>query len=292
MRPMSLFESGESSGSMSLSSLLAGERPTATTDLSVANVADLVVRGGWPANLGRDVSDAAQANADYLRNIAEVDISRVDQTRRDPDRATRLFHALARNVAMEHKVARLAAKTAGEHGPMARTTAYDLLSALHRLLVVEELPPWSTHVRSRATLRKASRTHFVDPSLAAAALGAGPPRLLADLNYLGLLFESLVVRDCRVYADLHGATVYHYRDSDGLEVDVIVQARSGAWGAFEVKLGNSWVDDAAATLRSFTEKVDTGKIGEPAVLGVITATGYGYTRQDGVVTIPIGAFGP
>lgn len=293
MRPMTLFESGESTGQMSLSRLLAGERPTSSrSPLEVSDIAALVVRGGWPTNVSRSIEDAASANVNYLRSITEVDLPRVDPARRDPALAERLLRALARNTAMEHKVARLASETHGVEGPIARTTAYDYLTALERLMILELQQPWATHLRSRALLRRAPRTHFTDPSLAAAALGAGPARLLSDPNFLGLLFESLVVRDCRVYAGPLEATVHHYRDSDGLEVDVVVQGRDGRWGAFEVKLGTSQVQPAAERLIDFAAKVDTGKTGEPAVLGVITGTGYGYTRADGVVVIPVGAFGP
>lgn len=293
MRPMSLFETGDSDGSMSLAALMRGERPSASPSaMTVPAVADLVVRGGWPHHLGMGVAEAAQVNVDYLANIAEVDIARVDTARRDPVRAQRLFQALARNVAMEHKVARLAAAVDTGSSDLARSTVYDYLRAFTSLRIIEEQPPWSTHLRSRATLRKAARTHFVDPSLAAAALGAGPGRLMTDLNYLGLLFESLVVRDTRVYADPLDGTVFHYRDSDGLEVDVVVQTRDGTWGAFEVKLGTGRIDEAAGKLLAFATKVDTSEVGAPAVLGVVTATGYGYTRPDGVAVVPIGSFGP
>ena len=293
MRPMSLFESGESTGAMSLAALLAGDRPTAAASLSVPDIADLVVRGGWPFNLNLPVEAAAVANTDYLRTIAEVDVRRVDGVRRSPALVQRLLQALARNVAMEQKVARLAGEVEGEEGVIARSTVYPFLEALRRLMVLEEQPPWSTHLRSRATLRTASRTHLVDPSLAAAAVAAGPKRLLSDLNYLGLLFESLAVRDCRVYATPLDATIHHYRDSDALEVDIIIQTRNGGWGAFEVKLGGeAAIEEAATGLLKFAGKVDTAKVGEPAVLGIITANGYGYTRPDGIVIAPIGALGP
>lgn len=290
---MSLYESGDSSGAISLKGLLAGERSTAAATLTVPDVAELVVRGGWPLNLNIPIDAAAQANVDYLRTIAEVDISRIDSTRRNHALVQRLLQALARNVAMEQKVASLAAEVEGEDGNIARSTVYTYLEALRRLMVLEEQPPWSTHLRSRATLRTASRTHLIDPSLAAAAVAAGPTRLLNDLNYLGLLFESLVVRDCRVYSTPLDATVHHYRDSDWLEVDLVIQLRDGGWGAFEVKLGGEKaIEQAAAGLLKFAGKIDTSKVGAPAVLGVITANGYGYTRPDGVVIIPIGALGP
>jgi len=299
MRPMSLFESGESTGDMSLAALMSGDRPTAgRTSLSIPDVADLVVRGGWPLNLRMSVTDAARANLDYLRNITEVDIPRIDGAQRDPARIFRFVQALARNTAMEQKVARLAAEAGADEAGggaalLARTTAYDYLRALKRLMVLEEVTAWSTHLRSRATLRTAARTHLADPSLAAAALDAGPGRLLADLNTLGLLFESLVVRDTRVYAAPLDATVHYYRDSSNLEVDIIVQCRDGRWGAIEVKLGVSQIDEAAAHLIKFSRSVDTSKAGKPAMLAVVTATGYGYTRpQDGVVVLPLGAFGP
>lgn len=292
MRPMSLFESGESTGDMSLADLMTGHRPqSAATPLRTADIADLVVRGGWPLNLGLSVTDAAQANADYVTNICEVDVSRMDETRRDPFRVRRFLQAVARNVATEVSITTLVADV-DEHGTLARSTAYDYLPALRRLMVIESQPPWSVHLRSRARLRKAEKMHLVDPSLAAAVLGALPERLLADLQYFGLLFESLVVRDVRVHSEPLAASVHHYRDSDGLEVDIVVQTPAGPWGAFEVKLGVSQVDAAAAHLLAFASKVDTAKSGPPAVLGVITATGFGYTRPDGVVVIPIGSFGP
>ncbi len=291
MRPMSLYESGESTGRMSLAGLLAGERPTARSELTVTGIADLIVRGGWPLNLNRSLAAAARANRDYLRNVSEVDIARLDPSRKDPNIAMRLLRALARNVSMEQKVARLAREAEGEEHPPARTTAYDYLSVLQRLMVIEPQPAWSTHLRSRAVLRTAPRTHFCDPSLAAAALSATSPALLRDLNFLGLLFESLAVRDCRVYSEPGEATVHHYRDSLDLEIDIVVVGGS-SWGAFEVKLGVSQIDAAAANLLAFRSRIDESRIGPPAVLGVITGSGYGYTRDDGVVVIPIGALGP
>lgn len=293
MRPMSLYESGESSGAMSLRAMLAGEHPQTPADsMTVQRMAELIVRGGWPLNLRMQGVDAGAANRDYLRTIAEVDLPRLSGPRRDPARITRFIQALARNTAMEHVVSRLAAEAEGEDVSVSRPSAHEYQDALTRLMVLEVQPAWSTHLRSRARLRDRARTHLVDPSLAAAALDATPAKLLRDLNTLGLLFESLVVRDLRVYADATDAAVYHYRDSDGLEVDAIVEARDGTWGAFEVKLGTGQIDQAADQLLKFADKVDTGKVGPPAVLGVITANGYGLTRPDGVVTIPIAALGP
>ncbi len=292
MRPMSLYESGESTGVMSLSSLLSGDRPDSTaSELSVTDLIDLTVRGGWPLNLPMAIADAAQANRDYLQSIAEVDITRVDTASRDPRRALILMRALARNVALDHKIARLVSTIDEPDIQMARSTAYDYLAAFERLMIIEVQQAWSTHLRSRATLRTAARTHFVDPSLAVAALGASPASLVTDLNTFGFLFESLAVRDLRIYADALSGTVMHYRDSDQLEVDIIVST-DDRWAAFEVKLGDAGIDEAARKLLTFAGKIDSSKVGQPAVLGVITGTGFGYTRPDGVVVVPIGALGP
>jgi len=292
MRPMSLAESGESTGAISLAALMAGERPTSpASGLTVPDIAELVVRGGWPLNLALPTAAAARSNSDELSSIAEVDLERLG-TRRDPQIANRLLLALARNTAMEQRITRVTSEASADGDPIARTTTYDYLAALGRLLVLEEQPAWSTHLRSRARLRQSPRTHLVDPSLAAAALRAGPDRLLGDLNTLGLLFESLVVRDMRVYGDPLDATVYHYRDSYDTEVDIVLQTADGRWGAFEVKLGTDDIDGWAAKLLRFADEIDTSKVGAPAVLALVTATGYGYTRPDGVVVVPIGALGP
>jgi predicted AAA+ superfamily ATPase len=292
MRPMSLFESGEATGAISLAALLAGDRPRSPrTPYSVADVVDMLVRGGWPRNLGLTTAAARRANRDYLQTIAEVDLPRVDPSRNDPVRAAHLLRALARNTAQDHKIARIAAAAEGPEGAPTRKTTLAYLTAFERLMVIEQVSALATHLRSRSVLRTAERTHFVDPSLAVAALSATPTTLLADLKTLGLLFESLAVRDVRIYAEPLDGTVHHYRDSDNLEVDIVVTSDRG-WGAFEVKLGSEAIDAAAKNLIAFKNKVDTSVRGEPSVLGVITATGYGLTRDDGVVVVPITALGP
>lgn len=175
---------------------------------------------------------------------------------------------------------------------MARDTVTDYLAALERLMIIEDQPAWAPHLRSRSRVRGAPKRHFVDPSLAAAALRTLPDRLLKDLQFFGYLFESLVIRDLRIFAQGLDATVLHYRDNTGLEVDAIVEMPDGRWAAFEVKLGQGAVDQAARSLRKFAERVDATRSGPPAVLGVIVGTGYGYRRTDGVDVIPIGALGP
>lgn len=293
MRPMSLFETGDSTGEMSLVALLDGERPTArATDVTVPRYAELVVRGGWPLNLTRTVTSSARANIDYLTAITEVDVPAIDPSRRSPRVAWRIVQALARNVGLDYVVSRIAQDASTDDSDIARSTVYDYLAPLERLLIVDPLEAWSSHLRSRARLRTSPRVQLCDPSLAAAALRAGPRQLLADLQYFGYLFEALVVRDLRVFAQVVDGTVQHYRDSDHLEVDAVVTAGDGRWAAFEMKLGQSDIDRAAASLLAFARKVDTSRIGEPATLAVVTATGYGYTRPDGVVVIPAAALGP
>ena len=296
MRPMSLFETGHATGAISLAALLAGESARSQeSTLTVTDLATLVVIGGWPGNLTRTSAQAMQASRDYLDEIRRVDLSRVDRSTRDPGKVGRLLRALARHVATEASLATLMADTVGAEGAdgaLARETVRDYLDALERVMIIEDQPAWAPHLRSRSRIRNAAKRHFVDPSLAAAALRATPARLLADLNALGLLFESLVVRDLRVYAQASDATVLHYRDNTGLEVDAIVEGSDGQWAAFEVKLGQGQVDAAAASLLTFASRVDTAKCGAPAALGVITASGYGYRRPDGVHVIPVGALGP
>ncbi len=293
MRPMTLFESGHTSGAVSLTALLAGEPPRGDDPgLTVRDLADRIASGGWPAQQGRSAQAAARAARDYLEQIREVDVARVAGSRRDPVRVGRLLQSLARNVATEVGVSVLAADAGGADGPLDRHTVTEYLTILERLLIVEEQPAWAPHLRSRATLRSSPKRHFVDPSLAVAALGAGPEQLFADLNLLGLLFESLVIRDLRVLAQPLDGRVLHYRDNYGVEADAIVQLADGRWAAFEIKLGAGLVEEGAASLRRFRDVIDARKTGAPLALAVITGTGYGYRRPDGIDVIPIGALAP
>lgn len=293
MRPMSLFEQGASTGAISLAALLGGDAARSPdTALSIPDLARRVAIGGWPALVERSAEQALRALRGYLDDVARVDLTRVDGVARDPDRVARLLRSLARNVATPVAAASLAADTAGAEGALKDETVAGYLAALARLFIVEDQPAWAPHLRSRSVLRLGAKRHFVDPSLAVAALRATPERLLRDLNLLGLLFESLVVRDLRVYSQPVDARVLHYRDNTGLEVDAIVQRADGTWAAFEIKLGPAWIDEGAASLLRFAQRVDTTKIGPPALLGVIVGTGFGYVRPDGVAVIPIGALGP
>ena len=261
---------------------------------AVGDVADWIAVGGWPGHLERALTSAEawRANRDYLDEIRRVDLPRVDGANRDPNRIGRLLRSLARNVATQASVATMAADAGGADAALKAHTAQAYLSALARLMIVEDQPAWTPHLRSRATLRSTPKRHLVDPSLAVSALRATPDRLLGDLNLLGLLFESLVVRDLRIYAQANDSEVLHYRDNTGLEVDAVVQAADGRWAAFEIKLGPGRVDEGARNLLKFAERVDQAACGAPSALAVIVAVGYGYERPDGVGVIPITALGP
>lgn len=293
MRPMTLLETGHSSGEISLAGLLAGARPSAgDPGMTVAGIVDRICIGGWPVVAGLDPGPAQRAMRAYLDEIARTDIQRVDGVRRDPIRVARVLRSLARNVASQVSISTIAADAGDPDKPLERATVTDYLRSLERLLIVEDVPAWTPSLRSRARLRQASTRHFVDPCLAVAALRASPDRLLSDLNATGYLFESLVLRDLRVYLQHVGGHVLHYRDSNDLEVDLILETDDGRWAAIEVKLGSNAIDAAAATLLAFADTVDTSSCGDPAFLAVATATGYGYTRSDGVAVIPIATLGP
>jgi predicted AAA+ superfamily ATPase len=235
---------------------------------------------------------AQRANRAYLAEIARTDIQRVDGVRRDPIRVERVLRSLARNVATQVSIATIAADAGGQDGPLERETVRAYLDSLERLMIVEDAPAWAPALRSRARLRTAVTRHFVDPCLAVAALNASPSRLLSDLNLLGFLFENLAVRDLRVYLQHVGGQVLHYRDSNDLEVDLILETEDGQWGAVEVKLGSAQVDTAAQTLLRFATQIDTSRCGDPAFLAVVTATGFGDTRPDGVCVLPIATLAP
>ena len=293
MRPMTLFESGTSTAAVSFAGLFGGEPVRAAEpDLSLRELIERIVIGGWPAQQNQSVADAARAARDYLEQVRQVDISRVGGIRRDPARVGSLLTSLAGNVATEVKNSVLAADAGGTDGALDEHTVAGCLDALQRLMVIEDQRAWAPHMRSKAVLRKSPKRHFVDPSLAVAALAAGPDRLLTDLNLLGLLFESLVVRDLRVFSQPLDGQVLHYRDNYGIEVDAIVQLADGRWGAFEVILGAGMVEQGAQSLLRFVQQLDLNHAGQPAVLAVICATGYGYVRDDGVAVVPIGALAP
>lgn len=293
MRPLSLFESGLSTGTVSLRSLFEGAEcsaPAPPADLD--HVVDALCRGGWPLCHRMDVDDAQDFVADYLEELASAEISSVDGVRRDPASVARMLISLARNISTEAAMSTIAADTGGEK-PIDPRTAASYLAALKRLFIVEDVPAWAPRLRSRSRLRGAPKRQFVDPSLAAAALGADRNRLLGDPETLGFLFESLCVRDLRVHSQPLRATLSHYRDNTGLEADAIIRRRNGHWIAVEVKLGGrAAIDAAAASLLKLSDRIDPAAVGEPKRLVVLTATGYAYERTDGVAVVPVTSLAP
>ncbi len=287
---MTLSEAGQSTDAISFGALMKGE-PVRASDskVSVQRIADLIARGGWPDHLAAPIQRAQRLLRGYVAEIARTDLQRVDGVRRDPAMVARLLRSLARKVATRASINSLRDDVNGKDGNMKADTTSGYLDALSRLMVIEDLPAWRPSLRSRTRMRVAAVRHFVDPSLAVAAMNATPERLLRELGWLGLLFENLVVRDVRVHAQAIDAQLFAYRDETGLEADAVVEMPDGQWAAIEVKLGQGEVDVAAEHLLRLRDRVDTGVAGEPSALVVVTATGYGYVRKDGVRVVPIGA---
>lgn len=295
MRPMSLFESGESSGSISLGGLLASERASApASPLELADIVESACRGGWPGLLGDPPEVAQRQLRAYLDEISRTDVSRVDDVSRDPVGVRRLLASLARNTATQATLKTLGTDIGGGEDTLHPQTVRSYLGALSRLFVVEDVAAWRPHLRSRTELRRAPKRYFVDPSLAVAALRSNRDQLMGELGFFGLVFESLVARDLRVYAQAGDWELSHYRDSSGLEADLILNSLDyGGWAAAEVKLGGpELIEQGVNSLRRLRERVDTDRMGEPRKLMVITAGGYGFEYPDGIAVVPITALGP
>ena len=291
MRTMSLLERGMSSGDLSVGALLDGDpAPAQSRAMEVREVIEALAIGGWPDNLGLTVADALDANADYLDVIVNADVHRVDGVDRDPERVWRLLASYGRNVATDASL-RAIGRMAEE--PLHETTLRDYLKALRRLLLIEDQPSWKPRLRSRVRLAATPKRHLADPSLAVAALGATPERLLGpEIEVAGHLFESLAIHDLRVYAQPHRATVRFYRDNKGLEVDAIVEARDGRWIAVEVKLGHNRVDEGAHNLLALRKKLSPEANAACGALLVLVADSPTYTRSDGVIVGSIASLGP
>lgn len=293
MRPMSWFERGWSSGEVSLQSLFETAAPhSADAGFSIPKLCDRIAIGGWPGLIGENAAAAFEFTKNYVNLIAEVDIDRVSERRRNAAKVLRFIRSLARNITTEASLHAIAADAAGSNDTLDDDTARAYLQALERLMVTEHLPAWNPHIRSSTALRKSPKHHFCDPSLSLGALGITAQKLASDLPFLGMLFESAAIRDLRVYAWAAGGYVSHYRDASGQEVDAIVEYPDGRWGAFEVKMGIGAADEAAANLLAFAEKIDTTKTPPPAVLCVITGNSFAHRRKDGVCVAPLSTLSP
>ncbi len=293
MRTMSWQEMGYSTGKISLKKLFRGEKIDIydePTDLEF--IIDRIITGGFPGLMNKNIRQARDMNRAYVDLLAEVDMSRLSNTKRDPIKIKNLLRSLARNTATMVDIKTLEADIRQrDFKDISRPTIYDYLDALDRLMITENQPAWSTHIRSSSTLRKAAKRHFTDAALAVAALGLKKEALLKDLKFVGFLFESLAVHELRVYAQVSDAKVYHYHDSSGLEVDAIVQKYNGDWCAFEIKLGTGQIEEAAKSLKKFVSILDTKSVALPKSLNIITGTGISYTRNDGINVISLASLG-
>ncbi len=296
MRPMSLYESGESNGTVSLEDLFQGEIPSSQAlRFALSDICELVVRGGWPAAVGKTSRRAQRMVKGYVKEVCQSDLTRVDGVKREPAKVARLLHSLARNAEQASKSKTIIAdmtETASEK-PIALDTVTDYLAALERIFVLERIAGWAPHLRSPLRINKRSKFHFVDPSFPAAILGASCESLARDLESLGFMFECLCMRDLLIYAEAMDAKVFYYRDQAGMEADAIIEAANGDWAAIEVKLGHTQADKAAKTLTSVSEKVQAAGAKPPVFLAVVEGLGgFAYQREDGVLVIPIACLAP
>lgn len=293
MRPMSLWESGESTGGVSLAALFGGNADVGDASrVTVPDIARLVCRGGWPESVGLPERLSFRVASNYVKAVIEEDIHRVDGIERNPARVMALLRSLSRNISTLASIETISGDMlSGDAGASSKTvSAY--MNALRRLFLVEDTPAWMPTLRSKTAIRASPKRQFVDPSIAVAAMGVGPERLLMDFNTFGFLFESLCTRDIRVYAQSMDGAVSHYRDKNGLEADLVVTLPDGRWAPVEVKLGEGDVDEAAIHLRKLAATVDPEKTGAPSFLMVLTGTPLAYTRADGVVVCPLGCLRP
>ncbi len=296
MRTMSLWESGESTGRVSLNTLFDGVdiEPQENT-LNLEQIAYLLCRGGWPQATFMKGEVALDQARDYYETIYKVDILRMDKIRRNSERARLLLRSYARNVATAISFSKMAADIKeNDNISISYETISDYIDALKKLFVLEDAPAWNPNLRSKAAIQSSEIRYFSDPSIAVAALGIGPKDLENDLQTFGLLFENMAVRDLRVYADALDGNIYHFRNADGLECDAVLHKRNGSYGLIEIKLGGpDNIDKAAATLHTLAAKINTDKMKKPAFLLVLTAIGqYAYRRKDGVYVVPIGCLKP
>jgi len=289
MRPMSLYESAESNGTVSLSDLFEGKHDVESlSSLTVEQIAFVLCRGGWPASIARKEKAALRMSMDYVEAVINYDISEVDGVDKNPNRVRMLLRSLARNVSTLATLQTIRGDMEATDTSISEKTITSYLNALRRIFVIEDLPAWSPSLRSKSAIRTSSKRHFVDPSIATAVMRISPEGILKDFETLGFLFESLCTRDMRIYAQVNDGDVFHYRDKSGLEADMIVCLRDGRWGAIEVKLGQKQIETAAKNLLALKEKIDTDKMGNPAFLMVLTGGQFAYQREDGVLVVPIG----
>ncbi len=293
MRPMSLFESEDSNGTVSLKDVFSGKREIeSSSTLTIEKIAATIVRGGWPYSIGEKPSISTKMATNYVDSVINEDISRVDNVGRNPTRVRLVMRSLARNISTMANISTIYNDILADDDTLSKNTIASYIDALRRIFVVEDLPAWSPLLRSKTALRTSPKRHFVDPSIATAVLRATPDSILEDFTSFGFLFESLCIRDLRIYAQMLDGEVFHYRDKSGLEADAIIHLNNGQWGAFEIKLGSKEIEKAAQNLIILRDKINTDRMKEPAFLAILTGTQYAYKRDDGVLIIPVGCLKP
>ncbi len=294
LRTMSLWESGESTGDVSLSNLFKNsDSVEGTSHLDLEDIAFLACRGGWPkATLKKNPQAALLQAKEYFKSVVSYDISRVDNVERNEDLAKRLMRSYARNQGSQASIGTILSDIANnEERPLTEYAVYSYLNALRKIFVIEDSLAWNPNLRSKTAIRTSETRYFTDPSIATAALGIGPEDLMNDLETFGLIFETLAIRDLRVYSEPLDGVVYHYRDKTGLECDAVIHLQNGRYGLIEIKLGGAFaINEGAKTLIDLSERIDTGRMNHPSFLMVLTANGdYAYKRpSDGVLVVPIG----
>jgi hypothetical protein len=289
MRPMSLFESMESNGTVSLKEIFNNTTDgSCISTLTIEMLAHAIIRGGWPEAVCEHGESALHHVYNYIDAVINKDVSEVDGVEKNPVRLRVLMRSLARNISTTVSLSTIQDDMATNDEVISDKTISSYINALRRIFVIEDLPAWSPAMRSKTTIRTSSKRHFVDPSIATAALRATQSSLLNDFNSFGLLFESLCIRDLRVYAQANDGVVFHYRDRNNLETDAVVQLNDGRWGAIEVKMGASEIEKAAKNLINLRDKVNVDKMMNPSFLMILTASEVGYQRKDGIYVVPIG----
>ncbi len=290
MRPMSLWESGDSTGAVSLKSLFEGDRPSAVCASNLEDIVFLACRGGWPRAVFQEKEISLGRAMDYVDAVVSSDINRVDGSLKNPDRVLKILRSYSRHLGTQTSLSALNADLSGnEHNAFDVRTLQTYINALRLIFVIEDMPAWKPNLRSKAAIRTTDTRYFVDPSIAAASLGIGPADLINDLRTFRLVFENLCVRDLRVYAEALNGKVYHYRDSLGLECDTVIHLRNGKYGLIEIKLGgDKLIEEGAYNLLKLQDKIDMEKMSHPSFMMVLTAVGdFAYQRKDGVYVVPI-----
>lgn len=288
MRPMSLFESGESNGAVSLKALFDGEADIeARSSADIEDLAHAICRGGWPAALNMEREDSLDVVRNYVDAIVERDAGAIDGSSKNPDRMRSILKSLARNISTMTTDSTIMEDVKANDISLSDKTLSSYLTALRRLFVVEDIKAWQPSLRSKTGIRTSDKRQFVDPSIAAAALEMQPRALIMDFNFFGFMFESLCARDLRIYAEPLRGSVRHYHDRSDLEADLIISLNDGRWAAVEVKLGSKEIDSASANLKKLVDKIDTSRFPAPSFLMVLTGGEFAYRRDDGVLVVPL-----